>query len=226
MAQVALAVNPLVAKPDVLRADPTGPLDLGAVLTAHVAGLPACGDGSCVKVSLAYFNDAMKGIGVRTTSVALTDGGSLELPVIGSAGGQELDAKTLLALWYSNSKASRWDKLPKSCRGAGPPGALLFADLALDRTIVKSPAGWPAGLNPGALLQLWRNEAEYQDLRDNGTDVGLGHSCVFRSYVEGDATRITVADNMNILHEIPYGYLGLRFVMAANLAKGRLVTLG
>ena len=129
LAQVALAADPPAAaagaKPDVLRADPKGPLDLGAALTAYLAGLAACGDGACVQVSLAYFTDAMKGIGVRTTSVALTAGGSLELPVIGSAGDQALDPKTLLALWYSNSQASRWDKLPKSCRGAGAPGALL-----------------------------------------------------------------------------------------------------
>ncbi len=72
------------------------------------------------------------------------------------------------------------------------------------------------------LVQI-SNQAEYEQLRDNGVAPSLGHSCVFHEYVAGDAKKIVISDQMGVKQEVNYTYLGLNYVLAANLSKGRLL---
>ena len=177
-------------------------------------------DASCVSASMLYFTEAMKRLGVPTATVGSD---AVEIPKIATVNGILLSARALVALWFSNPEADTWSRLPAKCRGAGAPGALLYADLVANRSFVTSAAGWPQGLVPGAYMQLWSTEAEYKDLRDHAVIPTLGHSCVFGGYVPGNPTRILVSDQTGILQERTYPYFGLRYVIGANLAKAKLV---
>lgn len=218
------ATVPTVA--DALLGDPAGPLDLGKAVMDHFKGLASPDEGPCVAVSAGYFAAAMKTLGVRIQSLPTQDGPSIEMPAVGTSTGKLVSIRTLVAIWFSTPGFPAWSKLPSRCRGAGAPGALLFADLAEDRTIITSNTGWPEGMKPGACLQLWRTKAEYEALRDDGTipESVFGHSCVFGSYVEDSPAEILVYDQMGLAHSITYPFLGFRFVMGANLSKASLTT--
>jgi hypothetical protein len=147
----------------------------------------------------------------------------VEFPKIATANGILLSGHALIALWFSNPHAHTWSKLPARCRGAGAPGALLYADLVANRTLLTSSTGWPQGLVPGAVMQLWSTQADYEEFRDTGAVPGLGHSPVFGGYVPGDPKKILISDQIGLLREVRYPLFGLGYVIAANLGKAKLV---
>lgn len=206
-----------------LVGDAGGSLDLSKAMKDYLDSLVGPEGGTCVAVSLLYFTSAMRTLGVQTLTVP-TDTGPIDLPSIATQNGTILSARALAAIWYSNTSATSWARLPAACRGAGAPGALLYGDLVEGRSLTTSKVGWPQGMTPGAHLQLWRSEEEYKDLRDSGVEPTLGHSCVFQAYVVGDPSKIVVSDQMGVAHEVKYPYFGLTFVMAGNLSKARLLS--
>lgn len=210
---------------DALIGDSAGDVDLSASIVDYLSGLTNELDGSCVSVSAGHFTKAMKKLGVKTEKIN-TDEGTFEFPVIATANSTKLPIRVLLTLWYSLNFMENWLKLPTRCRGAGAPGALLYADLVEGRSFLTSESAWPSGMLPGAHIQLWPSRQEYEDLRDKGEQPGLGHSCIFERYVQGDPVRIVVTDNGGNSHQLRYGWLGLRYVIAANLSKARFLRLG
>jgi len=120
-----------------------------------------------------------------------------------------------------------WKTLPARYRGAGAAGALLYASLA-DGALLSSDTGWPDGLQPGAVLQMWKTQSYYDQLRTDDTPAAqLGHSCIFLGYESPN--QIVVADqyglpsDQNGLHHIPYGWLNLRFIVAANPGRANVI---
>lgn len=202
-----------------LIGDPEGSIDLSQTMKSYIDGLSKCDGGSCVAASLLYFTEACKAIGSATVTVSTLDG-DFEVPSIAGLNGANIPARNLLILWFSSSTAKIWPKLPRKCRSAGAPGALLYADLVENREIKSSATGWPSGLTAGAILQLWRSEEEYRELRDNRIKPSLGHSCVFHKYK--DSNTIVISDQMELAYEVTYPFLGLRYVLAANLSRARL----
>lgn len=213
-----------------LVGDPNGQLDLAEAVVDHLNSLARPNSGSCVACSAAYFVDAMKKIGVPFEVIQTIDaadagaGAPVEMSVIASENGIRLAPRTLVTIWFSNAFADNWMRIPSWCRGAGAPGALFYANLIENQALIKSATGWPQGMKPGAHMQLWRDEAEFNELRDNGTVPSLGHSCVFQGYVSGSPDRLTVSDQMGVAREVRYPLFGLKFVIAGNLSKAKLVT--
>lgn len=212
----------VAAQGDALVGDSNGPLDLSQAVMAHLNSLASAANLSCVAASANYFAEAMQRIGVPMRSTA-TDGDPVVLPAIATANGNFIVSRTLVVIWFSNANDAVWPRIPDWCRGAGAPGALLYAGLVENNTLLSSGTRWPQGMRPGAYLQLWSSETEYQDLRDKGAIPSLGHSCVFHSYVQGNPARIVASDQLGLAREITYPAFGLKYVIAANLSKARLM---
>jgi hypothetical protein len=207
------------AQGDAIVGDPNGQLDLGTAVVDYLKGLGHDPPGSCVAVTAAFFTGAAKLLRIPTTTAS-----GVELPRIATQNGNFLSAAWLVTLWFSNPEAANWDRLPAWARGSGAPGALLYADLVEGRSLLTSATGWPAGMKPGAFLQLYSTERDFKDLRDTGAIPSLGHSCVFMAYDPNDPKRIVVSDSLGMSHTVVYPYIGLKYVIAANLSKARLVT--
>ena len=154
----------------------------------------------------------------------MEDGSSVPVPLIAGSDGSAVDARAVWALWVSASGDRMWTKLPDYCRGAGAPGALLYANLAAGRKLLQSATGWSENMLPGAILQMWPDKAYYDRLRGGG--VGdpnfIGHSCIFLGYTD-NRNIIRVADQHNRDTTIGYGYLGLHYIIAANLSQAAIL---
>jgi hypothetical protein len=209
-----------------LVGDPDGTLDLAQVVNDYTRSLQTCGAGPCVMVSLGYFTEAvrLKGADIKRRRARREDSSIMMIPMpdIANATGTLLSSLSILELWMSNTDAANWNRLPKQCRGGGAPGALLYADLVVGRDLLVSKVGWPQGMIPGALLQMWPSEEDYFAVRDGTTERMLGHSPVFHGYVDDDPSKIIVSDNIGVNRELAYGWLQLRYVIAANLGKARI----
>lgn len=203
-----------------LRANDTGDVNLATEVIDYLESLSTCETGACVKVSLSNFTNACKQAGCDTKNIFT----SIEVPLIAGGSGKVIPLKNLFYLWYSRSDVSHWLNLPKECRGGGAPGALLYADLVQNRALLKSKTGWPSGLLPGAFLQLWSDEFTYHRVRDVGGTREFGHSCIFRRYEPGNTTQIVVSDQGGLENTITYPYLGLDYVIGANLRNAELIT--
>jgi hypothetical protein len=200
-----------------LRARDDGAVNLAGELVGYLEASSTHDSGACVAVSLANFTNACKRAGCATDAIF----GGVEVPLIADATGALIALRNFFYLWYSRADVGHWLDLPRRCRGAGAPGALLYADLVAGREYRTSATGWPAGLLPGALLQLWQDEDTYHRVRDVGGTSEFGHSCIFREYRSGDA--IVVADQGGLEHVLRYPYLRLTYVIGANLKNAELV---
>lgn len=201
-----------------IRAKENGPIDLATSVLEYLGGLTTCETGACVAVSLANFTNACKEAGAGTKQLF----GSIEVPLIAGSTGRLLPLDSFFYLWFSRADVDHWLTLPKACRGAGAPGALLFADLVEGRAYKKSATGWPSGLQPGAFLQLWDDVETYHRVRDVGNTSEFGHSLIFRSYGSA-ANKIVVSDQMGLEHEVTYPVFGMKYVIGANLKKAELL---
>lgn len=83
-----------------------------------------------------------------------------------------------------------WKSLPEAYRGKGNAGALAYAGMG---TLVDSTGIWSGELRPGAPMQVWRYEQDYEQVV-KGTDVKkldpYGHSFIFIDYVRDENNRI------------------------------------
>jgi hypothetical protein len=210
-----------------LVGDATGNVDLSQTVVAYLGSLASAANGTCVAVSCMNFTNAMKSINVPFDIVQTSPDGSsppVEMPTIATISGSHIVPRTLVTIWFSNPSADNWMSIPKWARGSGAPGALLYANLVENQALISSATGWPQGMKPGAHLQLWPTEAAFQDLRDSGTNPNIGHSCIFLGYVGGAPNRILIADQTAPSREVAYPLYGLRYIIAGNLSKAKLMT--
>lgn len=211
--------NPMTGITFALKANASGSLDLANILEAYLNDLSSPFSLDCYSTSLKYFTEAcrLKGIG---THIHTLDGTNYDIPDIQSHQGVLLSLQSLLTLWGSLVRQSVWSNLPEACRGAGAAGALLYSDLVENRQLLSSESSWPANMKPGAVMQLWKNKAAYEAVRDNA-ESKFGHSCIFRGYSSGG--KIHIADQFGLKREKAYPYMGCNYVIAANLNKADLV---
>ncbi|GGZ41443.1 hypothetical protein GCM10010365_72690 [Streptomyces poonensis] len=105
--------------------------------------------------------------------------------------------------------------------GLGAPGATIHAGLADENDLVESDSGWPRGLAPGALLQLWADRDSYIGVRDHGRGKPrVGHSCVFLGYGDGK-NRIRIADQVGTRRTVIYPLSDCELAIGVN--PGRAV---
>jgi hypothetical protein len=201
-----------------LRGKDDGAVDLGTAMIDYLESLDDSESGACVAVSLSNFVNACKSAGAGSKIIL----GSIEVPLIAGASGGLIPLASFFYLWFSRADVGHWLQFPKKCRGAGAPGALLFADLVEGREYKVSKTGWPSGLKPGALMQLWDDEETYHRVRDVGGTSEFGHSLVFRGY-GSTGNKIIVSDQMGLEREASYPILGMQYVIGANLKKAELI---
>jgi hypothetical protein len=182
--------------------------------------MTAAPGGPCVEASLGIFREAMRAQGVRIVDSGIA---GVEVPAIADPAGNLISTKAFVTLWYSNTGAAMWPRLPKSCRGAGAAGALLYADLIENRKLVTSKNGWPQGLKAGAFLQLWQDEAAFLSVRDEAALEVFGHSPVFEAYVPNEPKKIVVTDQTGIRRTVTYPMYGCTYVIGGNVQKGKLL---
>ena len=210
---------------DPLDASPQS-VDLADLLVQHIKGrsdVPRSG-GVCVDACYQYLMDTFRENNVEILSLSGLEHG---FPHIHTHSGGKLPGLSYVKLFYSNPEFINWQGLPLSCRGRGPIGALLFADMIAGRaggiTITKDK--WPQNMVPGTLLQLWTNEQAFNDVRDTGLTSRIGHAPIFLQYKNDDPTSdtIIVADQYNLSTEYKYPVYNLKYVIAARPAKIELV---
>lgn len=97
-------------------------------------------------------------------------------------------------IWNSATKSKYWkDKFHKQLKpykGKGAAGAIFYAGLGY---IVPWKKIW-TDLQPGAVLQLWKNYSAYKDVRDKREVSRRGHSVIFVRYVEKGTTPLRRTD--------------------------------
>jgi hypothetical protein len=211
-----------------LSGNEDGEISMQEVVESYISTLPGPLTGYCVAASLKCFTNACKSIGIITrTLYSHTDDPTkreeYEIPLVEYLNDHNL-LRRFLSLWYSSVQSSWWLDFDKEYRGAGAPGALLYAGLAENGQLIRhsgsaSRGSWPDGLKPGAFLQLWPNEREFVSLRDDREQV-FGHSCVFREYKS--SKKIQIVDQSNHKRVIEWGGpfgKKLYYVIAANPGK-------
>ncbi|SEO17986.1 hypothetical protein SAMN05216404_11320 [Nitrosospira multiformis] len=214
---------------DPLDASPQS-VDLAELLAQHIKSrsrVPRSRD-VCVDACYQYLLDTLRENDVETFELR---GFDHHFPHIRTHSGDKLSGPSFVKLFYSNSEHINWQGLPRSCRGKGPIGALLFADMIAGRaggiTITKDK--WPQNMLPGTLLQLWTDEQAFNEVRDTGRTLGggIGHAPIFLQYKDNDPTSdtIIVADQYNLSTEYKYPVYNLRYVIAARPAKIELVSI-
>jgi len=101
-------------------------------------------------------------------------------------------SKQVFNLLYASASDTQpgWKSLPEIYRGKGNAGALAYAGMG---TLVDSLGIWSGKLQPGALMQVWRFKADYEQVVQ-GVNVAkldpYGHSFIFISYVYNDKDEI------------------------------------
>ncbi len=180
---------------------------------------------NCVNTSFFHFTEALKQFDIK-----LNKYGRYEFPVLFRQNLTKVYPLHFLLIWFSNNGHKSWGNIPPRYRGAGAPGALLYAGLAENNKLIPcTQEGWPKGLKPGAFLQLWKDEQTYKTVRDRQNTKLLGHSCIFRRYTK-NANTIIVSDQSSIeKHRINHiereltwggkGWVPLNYLIAANPGK-------
>lgn len=139
-------------------------------------------NGHCLSVSKNRFEQAYKEI----------HGHSIyqDLPkYMGTATYTPKQVYNLLYVSASDTKKG-WKSLPEAYRGKGNAGAVAYAGMG---TLVDTKGVWSGELQPGALMQVWRFQKDYEKVV-KGVDVKkldpYGHSFIFLGYVRNDKNEI------------------------------------
>lgn len=201
-------------------------IELTDLLVTHIKNRTKVPDsnGICVDACYQYLMDALKENHIQ---IFLLHDFPHGFPHIVTHGDGILPGLSFIKLFYSNPDNINWQGLPSACRGKGPVGAMLFADLIANRNdgITISKNKWPNNMVPGTLLQLWTNENAFEDVRDTGKTLRIGHAPIFLAYKDDDpnSDTIIVADQYNLSTEYTYPIYGLKYVIAAKPGKIELV---
>jgi hypothetical protein len=105
--------------------------------------------------------------------------------------------------------------VPDEYKGRGAAGAMAYAGLA---TLVDQQGLWRGDLEPGAISQVWKTEADFENAK-NGKSA-FGHSFIFLNYIySGSAiTGMAIADQ-GYQSEEPLGKNDWGVWIGANLFK-------
>jgi hypothetical protein len=222
-----------------IRALETEPRSAGMLKLTTNSGQVLLSDlRACIERSLGLFAMACERQGVELVRLTLGPAGkvrSYPVPRIRRRtrqGTRDVNPYRFLYLWFSSVTYKKWTDntlFPRLFRGAGAPGALRYAGLMRGDDYVRSTkddvmaALWPGGLEPGSLLQVWKNEETYLAVQA-GTP-GFGHSCIFQDYgrlSDGHFDRkvIIVADQIGLRHHLICGETWkVRYLIGANLKR-------
>jgi len=91
-----------------------------------------------------------------------------------------------------------WLTLPEEYRGKGLAGAMAFAGKG---TLIEQAQIWSGALLPGAVLQTWELEDDFERVKEGKAPEGIGHSFIFMHYnrkndePDGDIEGMDIADN-------------------------------
>ena len=84
------------------------------------------------------------------------------------------------AIWGSHYYLPKWLQVPDMVRGRGAPGAMVWDGRAT--RLLESDRIWAGALEPGAVIQTWRDFRDYIRVYDGKKPVGIGHSFFHHSY--------------------------------------------
>lgn len=91
-------------------------------------------------------------------------------------------------LWaMKNDPKSTWLNLPQEYRGKGSAGAMTHLGRG---SLVDKSSIWNGGLLPGALVQTWKLQSDFERVRDGDPATNIGHSFIFLEYVKNGSTII------------------------------------
>jgi hypothetical protein len=74
----------------------------------------------------------------------------------------------------------KWKSINESYRGKGAPGAMAYAGKA---QLVDQGGIWSGDLNPGAVIQTWRQGSDFDEVKKGNAPGSYGHSFIFLEYV-------------------------------------------
>ncbi len=138
--------------------------------------------GHCLSVSKGRFEQAYKEV----------YGHSLYQDLPTSMATKIYTPKQVFNLLYASASdlSDGWRSLPEDYRGKGNAGAIAYAGMG---TVVDSTGIWRGQLQPGALMQVWRFKADYEQVV-HGANVKtldpFGHSFIFISYLRDEKNNI------------------------------------
>ena len=194
-------------------------INLGSKIAEYVTSREDYSTNSCVLVSYYnFFKVCTEKIGCGKKLIFEGDGGTIA-PLIANSSGSVINMRNFYYIWISRNDLQFWEQLPEKCRGAGAPGALLYADLVDGRKFLVSSTGWPEGLKKGAFLQMWKNKNVYE--RVKAGEKLDGHSLIFIRYSNEDDS-IIISDQKQE-KKVTYPYHGLKYVIGANLKNVELI---
>lgn len=107
-----------------------------------------------------------------------------------------LDAfKVFDRLWASKiDPKSSWCEIDEQYRGKGAAGAIAYLGMG---ELVSASQIWKGELKPGALLQVWDSDAEFEKVFAGDAPDGIGHSFIFLEYKKnqkGEIIGMLIAD--------------------------------
>ena len=92
-------------------------------------------------------------------------------------------------LWASKiDPKTSWKKLDEKFRGKGAAGAMSsmgMGDLVAKKEILEGK------LKPGAVLQTWKKNSDYTNVKNGDKPESIGHSFIFLKYVKDSSGKIT-----------------------------------
>ena len=101
------------------------------------------------------------------------------------------DGSTFSIIWGTLSAQKGWEDVPDEYKGRGAAGAMAWKGLA---TLVDMQGIWRGDLEPGAVIQVWGSEADFENAKAGKS--AFGHSFIFLNYIySGSAiTGMAIAD--------------------------------
>src|SRR5882672_6316137 len=101
------------------------------------------------------------------------------------------DGSMFSIIWGTLIAQKGWEDVPDEYKGRGAAGAMAWKGLA---TLVDMPGIWRGDLEPGAVIQVWGSEADFENAKAGKS--AFGHSFIFLNYIySGSAiTGMAIAD--------------------------------
>jgi hypothetical protein len=110
------------------------------------------------------------------------------------------DTSRFSIIWGTLVAQKGWDDVPDEYKGRGAAGAMAYAGLA---TLVDQQGVWRGDLEPGAVIQVWKTEAEFENAK-NGKSA-FGHSFIFLNYIYSGRSRGWQSRTRAIRARSPWG---------------------
>src|SRR6266571_258406 len=88
------------------------------------------------------------------------------------------DGSTFSITWGTLIAQKGWEDVPDEYKGRGAAGAMAWKGLA---TLVDMQGIWRGDLEPGAVIQVWGSEADFENAKAGKS--AFGHSFIFLNYI-------------------------------------------